>query len=127
MKKWTVGFVVFYICLLAQNICANPKYLEMFIEPPDKKHKVIGEIFHGEFVTNAYTMLEQDTINLIGQRLQIKARKLGANALIINRMERLLKVQKKKENYDIDPFGVINSLTLFIRIEATAIKIEKTK
>jgi len=123
MKKLIVGFMVFFICLLAQNVCADTKYLEMFTEPPDAKYEVIGEIFHEEPAMD----YEHIIVSIIGHRLQSQASRLGANALILGKMERTLKVWTKKEHYDIDPFGVISGVTPFIRIEATAIKIEKAK
>lgn len=123
MKKLIVGFVVFFVWLLAQNVYANTYYLEMYTEPPDVKYKVINEITHESAIAD----WESVTVDMIGKTLQSEASKLGANALIIRKMERIVKVQTKKENYDIDPFGVINWLIPFIRIEATAIKIEKAK
>lgn len=115
--------MVAFTCLLAQGVCANTEYLEMYTEPPDAKYEVIGEIFDEEPMTD----IEYTVVFLVGQKLQRKASSLGANALITGKVERILRVNTKVEDYDLDPFKVIYNLSIYMRINATAIKVEKTK
>jgi len=123
MKKWIVGFVLIFTCLFAQNICANSKYIKIFTEEPDVKYEVLGEI------SQEMPLLEYESLAVlqIGKKLQTKAAKLGANALIAGKVERFLKVTTKKEDYDTDPFLETYNLSPYIRIDAIAIRIKKAK
>ncbi len=123
MKKWIAVFAVAFTCLFAQNICANSKYIKIFTEEPDVKYEVLGEI------SQEMPLLEYESLAVlqIGKKLQTKAAKLGANALIAGKVERFLKVTTKKEDYDTDPFLETYNLSPYIRIDAIAIRIKKAK
>ena len=121
MGKWIVGFLMVFICLSAQNVYANSKYLRMYTEEPEEKYEVIGQISYEEPLLE----YESFTVLSIGRGLQTKALKLGADALITGKVERFLKVTTKKEDYDIDPFLEAYYLSPYIRIHAIAIKMDK--
>ena len=93
----------------------------MYTEEPEEKYEVIGHISHEE------SLLEHESITVlcIGSVLQMKASRLGADALITGKVERFLKVTTKKEDYDIDPFLEAYYLSPYIRIHAIAIKMDK--
>lgn len=124
MTKLFCVVTALIICLFAQNVFADSRYIAIYIEPPEEKYEVIGNI-SSELKATA-TMY--DIIYALAGLLQGKADALGANALILVSIEHFTKVVTDIENYNINAFQLtIYAVEFFYKYNATAIKISRPK
>jgi len=122
MSKWLMVLAVLATCFFVQNVNAD-EYLAMYNEPPDAKFEVVGKITSLQIFDD----VEAEVIRKVGRDLQRKAGELGANALILGPAEKKPVVVTREDNPNMTPPRTNYYLRMGLQIEATAIKMEKSK
>jgi len=121
MANRLIVFMVLAMFSFIQNVYADADDIRLYTEPPDAQYEVIGK------VSGKRPNVEPD--NLVLERaasiLKRKADKLGANALIIESIETIPMVYKRKQHEDEIPRQTLYQLFWGYKIEGTAIKVKQ--
>lgn len=91
----------------------------LFVDPPDIPYKELGMIEDQEPISDT----ENNIFMTIGSRLKNKTTELGGDAFFVKTISRIPVVYKKHVNYSLDPFLFKEHLTIRMKVEAMAIKL----
>jgi len=94
--------------------------MQIFTEPPQRPYKEIGMVEE----SSPLSQHEFIIVNSIAHILKKKAYNLGADAIIIESIDRIPHVFKEHLNYDTDPLKYSYGLSIHLQIKAKAIKFE---
>lgn len=97
------------------------KGVRVFVDPPETPYAELGLIEHQQKLEGP----ENVVAFTVGETLKRKASKLGGNAFIVKAIIRFPAVHTKSVSDKDDPFLYEEGLTMFIKIEAMAIKLNQ--
>lgn len=117
-------YLILYTTLLLTSVSAHAGDwgpIKVFTAPPEASYKEVGSLVE----TQEFMYVAQMGIEPAVDLLKAKAKKFGADAIILGKIELVPAIIVKKETGGMDPMDEVQLMGVLLRVEAAAIKLQK--